>query len=94
MRITVIYTLPFREHAGVKEETYEIDGDSSTVKEVLNLIVQRHRSIGKFADASSEEAQRRQLVVAVNSRLAKLSDTVHDGDRVSLLLPVIGGSEQ
>jgi len=94
LRITVIYTLPFREYAGVKEEAYEIGGDSSTVKEVLNLIVRRHSSIGKFVDASSEEAQRRQLVVAVNSRLAKLSDSVHDGDRLSLLLPVIGGSEQ
>lgn len=94
MRITVIYTLPFREHAGVKEEAYEIGGDSSTVKEVLDLIVRRHSSIGKFVDASSEEAQRRHLVVALNSRLAKLSDSIHDGDRVSLLLPVIGGSLQ
>jgi len=94
LRITVIYTLPFREYAGVKEEAYEVEGDSSTVKEVLDLIVRRHSSIGKFVDASSEEAQRRQLVIAVNSRLAKLSDTIHDGDRVSLLLPVIGGSEQ
>jgi len=94
LRITVIYTLPFREYAGVKEEAYEIGGDSSTVKEVLNLIVRKHSSIGKFVDVSSEEAQRRQLVVAVNSRLAKLSDSIHDGDRLSLLLPVIGGSEQ
>ena len=94
MRITVIYTLPFREYTGVKEEPYEIGGDSSTVKEVLDLIVRRHSSIGKFVDASSEEAQRRHLVVALNSRLARLSDGIHDGDRVSLLLPVIGGSLQ
>jgi molybdopterin converting factor small subunit len=32
--------------------------------------------------------------VAVNARLAKLSDHVHDGDRVSILLPVAGGSEE
>jgi len=94
LRITVIYTLPFREYAGVKEEAYEIGRDSSTVKEVLDLIVRRHSSIGKFVDPSSEEAQRRHLVVALNSRLAKLSDSIHDGDRVSLLLPVIGGSPQ
>jgi len=92
LRITVIYTLPFREYTGVKEETYEIGGDFSTVKEVLSLIVRRHSSIGEFVDASSEEAQRHRLVVALNSRLAKLSDRIHDGDRVSLLLPVIGGS--
>jgi len=90
----VIYTLPFRDYTGVKEEAYEIEGDSSTVKEVLDLIVRRHSSVGKFVDASSEEAQRRNLVVALNSRLARLSDSIHDGDKVSLLLPVIGGSLQ
>jgi molybdopterin converting factor small subunit len=94
LMITVIYTLPFRERAGVKEETFEIEGDSPTVKELLNLIVGRHPSMSEFVDSRSEEAQRRQLVVAVNSRLAKLSDSIHDGDRVSLLLPVIGGSRE
>jgi molybdopterin converting factor small subunit len=64
------------------------------VKKVLSMIVERHPSMSKFGESGREEARRRQLVVAVNSRLAKLSDTVHDGDRVSLLLPVIGGSEE
>jgi len=48
--------------------------------------------MSKFVDASGDEAPRRHLVVAVNSRLAKLSDEIHNGDKVSLLLPVIGGS--
>jgi molybdopterin converting factor small subunit len=78
----------------VSEETYETERDLVAVKEVLDLMVDRHSSMGKFADASSDEAQRRHLVVAVNARLAKLSDHVHDGDRVSILLPVAGGSEE
>jgi len=94
LRITIAYALPFRESLGVREETYETEGDSVAVKEVLGLMVHRHSSMSKFVDTSSDEAQRRHLVVAVNARLAKLSDHVHDGDRLSILLPVAGGSKE
>jgi len=94
LRITVKYAMAFRENAGVKEETYELDQASTTVAGVLDAIVHRHSSIGKLVENTSEEGQRRHMVVAVNSRLAKLSDEVHDGDNISLLLPVIGGSKK
>jgi molybdopterin converting factor small subunit len=86
--------MPFREDAGVREEMYEIDQESTTVARVLDLVVSRHSSMTKFKDSTSDEAQRHHLVVAVNSRLARLSDGVHDGDSISLLLPVIGGSKE
>lgn len=91
MKITVKYSLPFREEVGLKEETYEMEPDSATVAEVLEQVIERHSSMRKFVNTSSDETQRRHLVVAINSRLSKLSDNVHDGDKVSLLLPVIGG---
>ena len=91
MRITVKYSTPFRQDAGVREETYEIDQESITVARVLDLIVERHSSMRKSFDTASDEAQRHHLVVAVNSGLARLSDTVRDSDGVSLLLPVVGG---
>lgn len=94
MKIIVNYGLPFRDDVGIKEETYEIDSDSTTVAGVLDLIVRRHSRMSRFVDASSEEAQRHHMVVAVNSRLARLSDDVHDADRISLLLPVIGGAKE
>lgn len=94
MRITVKYSMPFREDAGVTEETYETDQESTTVARVLDLIASRHSSMTKFMDSTSDEAQRHHLVVAVNSRLARLSEEVHDGDSISLLLPVIGGSKE
>jgi molybdopterin converting factor small subunit len=86
--------MPFREDAGVREETYKIDQESTTVARVLDLVVSKHSSMTKFMDSTSDEAQRHHLVVAVNSRLARLSDGVHDGDSISLLLPVIGGSKE
>jgi molybdopterin converting factor small subunit len=91
LRIVVKYSTPFRDETGVKEETYEIDHESITLAEVLDLMISKHHSMSRFIDKSSEEAQRRQLSVAVNSRLARLSDGVYDGDNVRILLPVIGG---
>lgn len=94
MRISVKYGLSFREEVGVREETYETEQDCATVVEVLGLIARRHSAMSKFVDLGSDETQRRHLVVAVNSKLARLSDPIGDGDRVSLLLPVIGGSRE
>jgi molybdopterin converting factor small subunit len=91
LRISVKYAVPFRENVGVSEETYELQQVSATVAEVLELIARRHASIAKLVDTSSEEAQRHRFVVAVNSSLARLTDDLHDGDKLSLLLPVIGG---
>jgi molybdopterin converting factor small subunit len=94
LNIIVKYSLPFREDVGVREETYEITQKPANVANVLDMIVRRHSRMGKFVDAVSDEAQRRQMVVALNSRLARLSDEVDDGDSVSLLLPVMGGSKK
>jgi molybdopterin converting factor small subunit len=91
LKIAVKYSIPFREDAGVREETYEVDRESITIAEVLDLVVGRHSSMSKFVDKTSEEAQRHQLVIAVNSRVVRLCDEIYDGDSVSVLLPVIGG---
>jgi molybdopterin converting factor small subunit len=78
----------------VSEEAYEMDQESTTVARVLDLVASRHSSMSKFIDVNSEEAQRHHMVVAVNSRLARLSDSIHDGDSMSLLLPVMGGCKE
>jgi molybdopterin converting factor small subunit len=75
----------------VNQETLEVEQRSITVAQALDLITQRHPVMGKFVDASSDEAQRRHLVVSANSKLARLADLLNDGDNISLLLPVSGG---
>jgi len=94
MKITVKYGLSFRENVGLNEETFEVEHGSSTVAEALQMIAQRHPIMSKFVDASSDEAQRRNLAIALNGQLARLSDKLHDGDTVSLLLPVSGGCKE
>jgi len=94
LRVTVTYAPSFEEEVGTKEETYEIDQESIPVGGILELIAHRHGAMKKFVDLNSEEAQRRRLIVALNSRLARLTEDVHNGDKVSLLLPVLGGCER
>ena len=93
MKVTVTYAPSLEEEVGTKEETYEMDRESIPVGGILELIAHRHETMKKFVDLNSGEAQRRRLVVAVNSRLATLTEDVHNGDKVSLLLPVLGGCE-
>ena len=91
LQIIVKYSPPFREEVGVREETYEIGENPVNVASVLTMIVRRHSCLDEYVDTTNDEALRHQMVVAVNSKLARLSDEVHDGDSVSLLLPVMGG---
>jgi molybdopterin converting factor small subunit len=91
MKIAVKYGFSFRENVGVSQETLEVEEGPITVAQALDLIIRRHPVMGEFVDASSDEAQRRHLVVSVNSKLARLADLLNDGDNISLLLPVSGG---
>lgn len=91
MKITVKYGFSFREDVGLNQETLEVEQGPITVAQALDLIARRHPGMGKFVDVSSDEAQRRHLVVSANSKLARLADPLNDGDNISLLLPVSGG---
>jgi molybdopterin converting factor small subunit len=93
LQIIVKYSPPFREDVGIREETLEIGENPVNVASVLSMIVHKHSCMSRFVDTVDDEALRHQMVVAVNSKLARLSDEVHDGDSVSLLLPVMGGSK-
>ena len=78
-RITVRYFAMFREHAGVGEETLELDVD--TALEVFEATRAKH--------GSSEPTGH--CKVAINDHMAKWDAPVSDGDTVLLFPPVAGG---
>jgi molybdopterin synthase sulfur carrier subunit len=77
--ITVRYFAMFREHAGLAEETLELD--AATAVDVFELTLNRHGSTEPTGHCK----------VAINDEMADWSSAVSDGDTVLLFPPVAGG---
>jgi molybdopterin converting factor small subunit len=77
--ITVRYFAMFREHAGIGEETLQLD--AATALDVFELTQARH--------GSSEPTGH--CKVAINDAMSDWTAKVSDGDTVLLFPPVAGG---
>ena len=77
--ITVRYFAMFREHAGLGEETLQLD-----VATALDVFEQTHSRHG-----SSEPSGH--CKVAINDEMAEWTSVVNDGDTVLLFPPVADG---
>ena len=77
--ITVRYFAMFREHAGLSEETLELD--AATAMDVFEQTRNRHGSTEPSGHCK----------VAINDEMADWSSSVDDGDTVLLFPPVAGG---
>jgi molybdopterin converting factor subunit 1 len=77
--ITVKYFAMFREHAGLSEETLELD--AATAMDVYEQTRNRHGSTEPTGHCK----------VAINDEMADWTASVNDGDTVLLFPPVAGG---
>jgi len=78
-KITVRYFAMFREHAGLSEETIELE--VVTAMDVFEQTRSRHGSSEPMGHCK----------VAINDQLADWESNVNDGDTVLLFPPVAGG---
>jgi len=78
-RITVRYFAMFREHAGVGEETLELE--AATARDIFDATRARHGSTEPKGHCK----------VAINDQMTDWDAPVSDGDTVLLFPPVAGG---
>ena len=78
-RLTVRYFAGFREHAGIGEESVELD--VTTAAELFESLKHRHGSSEPLGHCK----------VAINDEMADWDSAVTDGDVVLLFPPVAGG---
>lgn len=78
-RLTVRYFAGFREHAGIGEES--VDLDVTTAAELFARLKHRHGSSEPLGHCK----------VAINDEMADWDTAVTDGDVVLLFPPVAGG---
>jgi len=77
--VTVRYFAMFREHAGLSEETLQLD--AATALDVFEQTRSRHGSTEPSGHCK----------VAINDEMADWASAVSDGDTVLLFPPVAGG---
>ena len=77
--LTVRYFAGFREHAGIEQETVELDVE--TAGDLFTRLAHRHGSQEPLGHCK----------VAINDEMADWDSALNDGDTVLLFPPVAGG---
>lgn len=82
MRLTVVYYGGLKQDVGAKRETLDLPHATLTVRELSELLRERHPSLASRLHT---------VAVAVNDALVESDYVLQDGDEASLLPPVSGG---
>ena len=94
MEITVHYFTVLRELTEKRQEKIKIK-TNSTLQDVLTVLAETYGEHFKRYVSPSKRKKGLQLVLLLNNRdiaqLDGLKTTLHDGDTVSLILPIAGG---
>ena len=89
MQVTIEYFGPARDAVGVSRET--LDCEAATAHELVERVA-RERG-GRLASLLLQDGRlAKSVLVAVNDRQVSADEVLRDGDVVSIIPPVSGGS--
>ncbi|MBI2804048.1 MAG: MoaD/ThiS family protein [Planctomycetes bacterium] len=92
MRVTVHYLAQIKRAAGCGSETVETNVGCS-LRGFLKLLADQHDPTFRTMLLDDAEEPRRSLLFFVGEELADLSRQLTDGDEVTILAPMAGGSQ-
>ena len=81
---------PYRAMIGSEQLELEVP-DGAPLRQVLEMLAERHPPFREFARAPSSEFLWGQLIVHVNDDIAGLDNLIQPTDRLDLLPPIAGG---
>ena len=81
VRVKILYFAQAREAAGTRSEYFRLD-DSARVSAVLSKAFTSHPKLKEIEKS---------IRIALNEEVTEENARLHDGDRVALLPPVVGG---
>ena len=81
---------PYRAMIGSEQLELEVPNGAS-LRQVLEMLAERHPPFREFARAPSSEFLWGQLIVHVNDDIAGLDTLIQPTDRLDLLPPIAGG---
>lgn len=91
MKLIVRYFPPFDDLTGIREEEIQLSGSSIKISDFVKFLAERHGKLTSKVALESDEVLRRNLIIAVDSKIARLSDPLRDGAVLKILPPIAGG---
>ncbi len=85
MQINILFFATIRDLVGQKRLTLELDGTSSTLQDVRNILIEKYPAITDNLKVA---------LAAINEEFAFNQDAIVDGDEIAFFPPVSGGSGQ
>ncbi len=81
VRVKILYFAQAREAAGTRSEYFNLDGRAS-VKDALSKAFTSHPRLKEIEKS---------IKIALNEEVTEDDARLHEGDRVALLPPIVGG---
>ena len=84
MNIRLLYFATFRDRAGDRQETYQLEKGARVIQ-LKEAAIERHPELEPALDAA---------LIAVNQEFAEVEQELKDGDEVAFFPPVSGGAQR